>query len=59
MASAQADCLHDEVWKGLCTGCGAFVDGNDLGLMPIVGNGVDKIGITVRRDVRQDLAACY
>eukprot|EP00730_Choanoeca_flexa_P005467 TRINITY_DN11950_c0_g2_i3.p1 TRINITY_DN11950_c0_g2~~TRINITY_DN11950_c0_g2_i3.p1 ORF type:complete len:932 (+),score=235.89 TRINITY_DN11950_c0_g2_i3:79-2874(+) len=48
---AAASCLHEQVWKGLCTSCGACIDDAKApGLMPIVGNGVDTIGLSMRRD---------
>eukprot|EP00045_Choanoeca_perplexa_P013662 m.155451 g.155451 ORF g.155451 m.155451 type:complete len:882 (+) comp16416_c0_seq3:87-2732(+) len=50
MASEES-CIHDAfIWKGMCSNCGAFVGEGDGELVPIVGNGVDKIGLTARRD---------
>ena len=48
-------CQHEEVWKGLCVICGASVelDGNESHT-PIVGGGMDVIGLQMHREVRRN-----
>jgi hypothetical protein len=64
MADA-ASCRHAEVWRGLCALCGqpvdlpsdhhsdsAFASGEAGSHIPMVGNGIEALGLQIHREVR-------